>query len=669
MGGVSEVVDVAMTQTVDPIGPSNSEFLDHLAQLKGPGTSAWVTSFFGDPENTRKENWRGLPYHEGMANLVDRTWSAWNTYYSVAALKADANGEIARKRENFDRLLVLVADDVNVDDLVGGVTYVLQTSPSKCQVGIFIDGDDQDAANELLVRELVTEFAKRGYVRADISGNNSVRYVRLPVGTNQKPRESGPYKHTIASWHPETVLSLEDAASVFHIDLDELRNRTEANKQKQDAGEYGKQGDNIGEWVSNVVTGVGLHDSINQIAASLVATGMPGGAVVNTLRGLMNNSAAMKDDRWRARYEDIPRAVSTAEQKYAKGINPMPMPAQLQSADLPGYSVGTIGGQLEPVEYLIKGVLNRGDMSVTFGDSGTMKSFVELDKVMRLGMGWPWCGHKVKRSTTLIILGEGAGGFKKRIRAWLQYHELLESEDKPWVWVVDRGAELYSNPEQIHHWLEQAKEKLGRPVDHILVDTLNTNMGAGADENDASAIGTMLANAHAAAPNCAISFVHHVGHGDKTRERGSYAIRGNMDNRTLITRDGNGLGRVITVESLKVKDGENYKPVNLTYEVVVIGQDVDGDDVTSLVMVETDMEPVQAGFQSPGGGSKRAQLIMSILMAESGHRMNKYDLRSAYKAKNPKDISNFAKGLKELEELDLIADSKPFGMVIVKEAM
>lgn len=655
---------MAMTQPVDPLGPSNSEFLEHLQRQ--PGTSLWVTSFYGNPDKTPGENWRGMPYHDGMASLVD-SWTRPNTYFSVAALKPDADGELARKRNNFARLVVLVADDVDIQDLMGNVSYVIETSPGKCQAGIFIDGDDPDAANELLVRELVTEFAKRGYVKADISGNNSVRYVRLPVGTNSKPRPTGNWAHTVSQWNPEVVLTLADAAAVFNINLEQLA--PEAAKSNVIEGKFGQQGENMGQWVANVIQGEGLHDSINQIAASLVATGMPGGAVVNTLRSLMDNSSAARDDRFRSRYDDIPRAVSTAEQKYARGIDPTPLPHTLQSADLPGYSVGEISGLMEPVEYLIKGVMNRGDMSVTFGDSGTMKSFVELDKAMRLGMGWEWCGHKVKRSSTLIILGEGAGGFKKRIRAWLQHHNLLHSDDKPWVWVVDRGAELYNNPEQIHQWLKQAKEKLGRPIDHILVDTLNTNMGAGADENDASAIGTMLANAHAAAPDCAISFVHHVGHGDKTRERGSYAIRGNMDNRTLITRDGNGLGRVITVESLKVKDGENYKSINLTYEVVVIGKDLDGDDVTSLVVVPTDMEPAIGGSTKAGGASKRAQLIMSMLMAQPDHRMNKFDLRTAYKEKNPADGSNFAKGLKELEQLDLIADSKPFGMVIVKEAL
>ena len=44
-------------------------------------------------------------------------------------------------------------------------------------------------------------------------------------------------------------------------------------------------------------------------------------------------------------------------------------------------------------------------------------------------MGWAWNGHKVKRAMTLIVLGEGAGGYRRRVRAWLQHHNLLNEKD------------------------------------------------------------------------------------------------------------------------------------------------------------------------------------------------------------------------------------------------
>jgi hypothetical protein len=47
----------------------------------------------------------------------------------------------------------------------------------------------------------------------------------------------------------------------------------------------------------------------------LVRSGMDGGAIVNLLRGLMNSSAAPRDERWQTRYDNIPRLVDSFQEK------------------------------------------------------------------------------------------------------------------------------------------------------------------------------------------------------------------------------------------------------------------------------------------------------------------------------------------------------------------
>ena len=47
----------------------------------------------------------------------------------------------------------------------------------------------------------------------------------------------------------------------------------------------------------------------------MVLTGMDAGAVVKLLRGMMNASKAPRDQRWKDRYDDIPRTVTSAEEK------------------------------------------------------------------------------------------------------------------------------------------------------------------------------------------------------------------------------------------------------------------------------------------------------------------------------------------------------------------
>jgi Bifunctional DNA primase/polymerase, N-terminal len=62
--------------------------------------------------------------------------------------------------------------------------------------------------------------------------------------------------------------------------------------------------------------GQALHDSLRDLAAKMIASGMNAGAAVNALRALMEGSIAPKDDRWKERYAEIPRLVDGAEAKF-----------------------------------------------------------------------------------------------------------------------------------------------------------------------------------------------------------------------------------------------------------------------------------------------------------------------------------------------------------------
>ena len=68
----------------------------------------------------------------------------------------------------------------------------------------------------------------------------------------------------------------------------------------------------------NILKGRELHDSITILAAKMIACGTNSGAVLNQLRALAEISEAPKDERWRLRVSDIPRAVDSAVAKYGK---------------------------------------------------------------------------------------------------------------------------------------------------------------------------------------------------------------------------------------------------------------------------------------------------------------------------------------------------------------
>lgn len=71
------------------------------------------------------------------------------------------------------------------------------------------------------------------------------------------------------------------------------------------------------ELIGRILSGDVFHDSLRDLAASLTANGLHRGAAVSMLRALMKKAAVPHDGRWAGRYAEIPRLVSSAEQKFA----------------------------------------------------------------------------------------------------------------------------------------------------------------------------------------------------------------------------------------------------------------------------------------------------------------------------------------------------------------
>ncbi len=67
--------------------------------------------------------------------------------------------------------------------------------------------------------------------------------------------------------------------------------------------------------VDDILAGNELHANTRDLAAKMVRAGTDGGAIVNFLRGLMNSSAAPRDQRWQDRYDNLPRQVDSMQAK------------------------------------------------------------------------------------------------------------------------------------------------------------------------------------------------------------------------------------------------------------------------------------------------------------------------------------------------------------------
>lgn len=603
-----------------PVQVTNSEFLRTLAHGAANGTSLWVTSFSGSPDLTDVHSWGGRPYLPAQMAAVVDGWTAENTYFSVGALAPTADGELRRRKANFVRLLVLVVDDVLLEDIQGSVSYVLETSPGKTQVGVLLDRLDPDASDMPLVDRLVTTMAERGLLKGDVSGNNAVRYVRLPVGQNQKPRESGAWAHRMLRWAPNTRMSLADAASAFGIDLDSLRGQAAAG-----AGPLlGLQDERLRVLTSNVVRGENLHDSINQIAASLVGAGTPGGAVVNTLRGLMDASLALKDERWLARYQDIPRSVTTAQEKFGHTVIAFE-PRTNIAEGLPLVYAETITADSVKLEQLVEDTLTKGGLSVMYGESNSGKSFMACDMACAIGAGQGWLGKRTVEGAVLYVAGEGSESMKMRVLAWRQ-HRAMDTK----VAIVPVAVNLLDKHADVQRIVDACKavqQRYGLTVALVVIDTLARAFGGG-NENSSEDMGAVIAHADLlrAQTDAHVLFVHHSGKDQAKGSRGHSSLKAATDTEIEVT--GDEATKLHTAEITKQRDlSTRGEKVTGKFRVLRMGTDQWGKPVTTCVVDQTDEK--QPGPSKKQKGSELRMAVVSVLSTATNRTMKRAALVKA----------------------------------------
>lgn len=407
---------------------TNSDFLAEIYGELEAGTHGWVCSFRADPNNAPPTVWSGRAY-KGMPNQaaqIDRSVQD-NTYFCTSVLTATADGEIARNKSAFVRLAVLVLDDVQLSD-VQGFSYALQTSPGKFQVGIFLDGDDADTSNRVLIDRLMSALAARGRSN-DASGNACVRYVRLPNGMNTKPRAAGEWQVRLEHWHPNIRWSLDDACAAIGIDLDSLRIAAQMpSAPSSSTGATNHAGEMIaGLTDPNPSTRV-YHESITRLAASLISGGMFPGAAVDFLYSLMDQVRPGDPEemrRWESRRQEIPRAVKSAEKFAPEERQPPQITVNLKlgenaptsapiSEDLtPPYGdlVPMDWGQLqhkqpEPTNWRLDGWLPEGTVTLLSANGGVGKSNLSLQLGVALAHGMSLFDIPAKPSKVLILSGE-----------------------------------------------------------------------------------------------------------------------------------------------------------------------------------------------------------------------------------------------------------------------
>ncbi|WP_239649623.1 AAA family ATPase [Methylocucumis oryzae] len=228
------------------------------------------------------------------------------------------------------------------------------------------------------------------------------------------------------------------------------------------------------------------------------------------------------------------------------------------------------------INWLLESIIEQGSLNLLFGEPGAGKSLFALDWAFCMAAGMDWNDYRTKKTDVVIIAGEGFAGMARRLKALeVKYQQTVPE----WLFISKRPADFMDA--QNINWLADTIKATCPNAGLVIIDTLHRNMNG--DENSSQDIGRFINNVdlYLKPLGAAALIVHHSGHGQKDRSRGSSSIRAAMDGEFSATKDGGAI--VLTCH--KAKDFEAFKPLQFNLKPIDLDWcDDDGEPLTSVYL-------------------------------------------------------------------------------------
>ena len=262
--------------------------------------------------------------------------------------------------------------------------------------------------------------------------------------------------------------------------------------------------------------------------------------------------------------------------------------------------------------YLVKGWLDTSAVSVVYGPSNVGKSFLALNLAHHVAKGRDWNEKRVKKGRVMYFGAEGGASFANRVAALDNPEFMLHIA--PAV-LVGKDSQAVPVAEVMQH----LKAVGGSPFDLIIFDTMARVMGGG-DENNAPDIADLMRNLdlirHVTGAH--VMLIHHSGKDVGRGARGHSALRAAIDTEIELVRDDRGQ---ITAEITKQRDGPTGYRFAYNLRQVELGEDQDGDIVTTCLVEPADA--LEANRVGATGSALRALELLSGLIEDGGEIIKK----------------------------------------------
>ncbi len=542
----------------DPGKVTNAEFVRALFGAD-PGNVA-ITSFKASP-NSDAARWGGkiVPIASSFRLAVIH-----NNYFCSAVVRSN------RDAQNFVRLGVLVFDDAQADESRLPITYKIETSAENYQIGYAL-ADSPDARDVVFVKRVIKALIAANVLKPDKSGNNPVRWVRLPRGSNTK--NGGSFPTVLREWHPERRYTITQVLEAYGVSLDAVAETAKPKPKVERVHDLASQ-------IQTLVNGGnGVHDAQVSIGMKLIQGGTKPHIALEMLDALVVDD---NSERMIARRMDNERIIQSAVDKVA---------AETAKTVVAFTTVSALDFLRRPrPNWLIKKFLPDRGIAIVYGPRSSGKSFLVLDMAASIVQGKPWRERKTRKTRVAYVAAEGAYGFRNRLDALHQNGADLSNV------VIIPAAPNITRALDVEYLIEAIRASGGAGL--VILDTL-AQVTAGADENSAQMqLAISAAQQMGNELDAVVIIVAHSGKDAAKGVRGWSGIEGAADFILEVIRESG--RRSATVR--KLKDDVDGLTFYFDLQQVVIGRDEDDDAITSCLVshsAESETPPQKTTSKNP----------------------------------------------------------------------
>jgi hypothetical protein len=373
-----------------------------------------------------------------------------------------------------------------------------------------------------------------------------------------------------------------------------------------------------GELVRNIIAGNNLHASITPLAMKMLVAGMADPAAVRLLRGILDSSSAPRDERWQARWDYVPRAVSSARAKLDEQISN-------NNDDDEGHWHGEANPN-DSRTWAIYDLVPEVGKGLISGQWGTFKTFTALDMAHSLMSGAAFLGFDVvRRGGVAFFALEGQSEIPIRLQALIEQRGLIKG-NAPFVWYDNCPSLLSADAVKgLVKRLDKAAAKLktnfGLPLTAIFIDTIVLAAGYTKDgaDNDTATTNVVLRTMAelATRTGCFVFGIDHFGKDVNVGTRGNSVKEGNADLILANLADRAISGEISNTKLAirKRRGGANGQEFPFTTRNVDMGADQHGRPVTTLVLDWGKTAEPPKDRRDDWGKGKGLKLLRRIVMS------------------------------------------------------